>query len=31
MQTRKELYDTISYYDYEALDKTIAKTVLPDE
>ncbi|MEG7333201.1 methylisocitrate lyase [Bacillus subtilis] len=31
MQTRKELYETISYYDYETLDKTIAKTVLPDE
>lgn len=31
MQTRKELYETISYYDYEALDKTIAKTVLPDK
>ncbi|MGF7532673.1 methylisocitrate lyase [Bacillus mexicanus] len=31
MQTRKELYDTISYHDYEALDNTIAKSVLPDE
>jgi methylisocitrate lyase len=29
MQTRKELYDTIRYYDYEALDVKIAKTVLP--
>lgn len=29
MQTRKELYDTIRYYDYEALDGKIAKTVLP--
>jgi len=28
MQTRKELYDTISYYDFEQLDNTIAKTVL---
>lgn len=28
MQTRKELYETISYYDFEALDETIAKTVL---
>lgn len=28
MQTRKELYETISYYDYEELDKTIAKTIL---
>jgi methylisocitrate lyase len=30
MQTRKELYDTIRYYDYEALDGKIAKTVLPE-
>jgi methylisocitrate lyase len=30
MQTRKELYETIRYYDYEALDNKIAKTVLPD-
>lgn len=31
MQTRKELYETIKYYDYEDLDNTIAKTVLdPD-
>ncbi|NWO13805.1 methylisocitrate lyase [Virgibacillus sp.] len=28
MQTRKELYETISYDDFEALDKNIAKTVL---
>ncbi|MFJ7365910.1 methylisocitrate lyase [Peribacillus frigoritolerans] len=31
MQTRSELYDTISYYDFENLDKEIAKTVLTDE
>ncbi|MFD0697984.1 methylisocitrate lyase [Paenibacillus sp. GCM10027628] len=30
MQTRKELYETIGYYDYEALDGRIAKTVLPE-
>jgi len=30
MQTRKELYETIRYYDYENLDAKIAKTVLPD-
>ena len=30
MQTRAELYDTIRYYDYEALDARIQKTVLPD-
>jgi methylisocitrate lyase len=29
MQTRKELYETIRYYDYEALDGKIAKTILP--
>lgn len=29
MQTREELYETIRYYDYEALDGKIAKTVLP--
>ncbi|SDN02515.1 carboxyvinyl-carboxyphosphonate phosphorylmutase [Paenibacillus sp. yr247] len=30
MQTRNELYETIRYYDYEALDGKIAKTVLPE-
>ncbi|MCY7475512.1 methylisocitrate lyase [Paenibacillus larvae] len=30
MQSRKELYDTIRYFDYEELDGAIAKTVLPD-
>ena len=29
MQTRKELYETIDYYEYEALDQQIAKTILP--
>ncbi|GAA0591175.1 methylisocitrate lyase [Virgibacillus siamensis] len=28
MQTRKELYETIRYYDYEALDNKIARTKL---
>lgn len=28
MQTRKELYETISYEDFETLDQTIAKTIL---
>lgn len=28
MQTRSELYNTIRYYDYEALDGKIAKTIL---
>lgn len=28
MQTRKELYETIHYYDYEKLDNKIAKTTL---
>lgn len=31
MQTRSELYETISYHDFEGLDKNIAKTVLTDE
>lgn len=31
MQTRKELYETISYSDFEALDKDIAKTILTNE
>jgi methylisocitrate lyase len=29
MQTRQELYQTIGYADYEALDASIVKTVLP--
>lgn len=29
MQTRQELYQTISYADYEALDASIVRTVLP--
>ncbi|MDF2722416.1 MAG: 2-methylisocitrate lyase, partial [Paenibacillus sp.] len=29
MLTREQLYDLIRYYDYEALDATIARTVLP--
>lgn len=31
MLTRAELYDTIGYYDYEALDWSIVTTVLPDQ
>ncbi|WP_135548382.1 methylisocitrate lyase [Paenibacillus cymbidii] len=31
MQTREQLYDTIRYDDYEALDATIARTVLPEQ
>jgi len=30
MMTRTALYGTISYYDYEALDASIARTVLPE-
>ncbi|WP_101845316.1 methylisocitrate lyase [Halobacillus sp. Marseille-P3879] len=30
MQSREELYETIKYYDYEALDEKVAKTVLPE-
>ena len=29
MQTRAELYDTIGYHDYEALDESIARSVVP--
>lgn len=31
MQTRKELYDTISLEEFESLDQNIAKTVLQDD
>ena len=31
MQTRKELYATIGYHDYEALDASIVATITPDE
>ena len=31
MTSRADIYDTIDYYDYEALDAGIAKTVLPGE
>ncbi len=30
MPTRAELYETIGYYDYEALDEGIAKSVVPE-
>lgn len=29
MQTRQELYDTIRYHEYEALDASLVKTVIP--
>ncbi|WP_346207137.1 methylisocitrate lyase [Caldifermentibacillus hisashii] len=31
MQTRKELYETISYFDFEKLDSKIAKTILSEK
>jgi len=31
MLTRRELYETIGYFDYEKLDETIARTVLKDD
>jgi methylisocitrate lyase len=31
MQTRRELYEVIDYQSHEALDTSIAKSVLPDE
>ena len=30
MQTRKELYATIGYHDYEALDQSIIATITPE-
>lgn len=30
MQTRQELYDTIGLHDYEALDASIVKTIVPE-
>src|SRR6185436_14087080 len=30
MQTRAELYETIGYHDYESLDESIVKTVIPE-
>jgi methylisocitrate lyase len=29
MQTRKRLYDVIGYHDYEALDASIVRSVVP--
>jgi hypothetical protein len=29
MQSRKELYDLIGYYDYEALDASITASIAP--
>jgi methylisocitrate lyase len=29
MQTRAELYATIGYHDYEALDSTIVQSIVP--
>jgi methylisocitrate lyase len=29
MQTRAELYDTIGYHEYEALDSSIVETIVP--
>ncbi|OAF04711.1 hypothetical protein AYJ54_23915 [Bradyrhizobium centrolobii] len=30
MQTRAELYRTIGYSDYEALDQSIVRTIIPE-
>ncbi len=30
MQTRAELYATIGYHDYEALDASIVETITPE-
>lgn len=29
MQTRQELYDTIRYHEYQSLDASLVKTVVP--
>jgi methylisocitrate lyase len=29
MMTRQQLYETINYFDYETLDASIVKTILP--
>jgi len=31
MQTRSELYETIGYFEYEALDDAIAPSSVPEE
>ncbi len=31
MQTRADLYKTIGYHDFEALDDAVAKTIVPDD
>ena len=31
MQTRAQLYETIGYHDFEALDDSVAKTIVPDD
>ena len=30
MQSRAELYKLLSYFDYEALDRSIVKTIIPE-
>lgn len=31
MQTRAELYETIGYHDFEALDASVARTIVPED
>jgi methylisocitrate lyase len=31
MQTRTELYETLGYYDYESLDASIARSIVPPD
>jgi len=31
MQTRAELYETIGYHEFEALDDSVAETIVPDD
>jgi methylisocitrate lyase len=30
MQTRAQLYEAIGYHDYEALDASLTKTIIPE-
>jgi 2-methylisocitrate lyase-like PEP mutase family enzyme len=30
MMSRKEIYEVIGYHDYEALDDSIAQSIVPD-
>ena len=31
LMTRKDIYEVIGYHDYESLDRSIARSVVPDD